>query len=85
MCSHNVNDAQGTAPTDGREKCSGLLTSGAARRGMGNLVYCLSKQAMVCDHAVHFGDSHYCLHPLNQEFTGRFKAYSQESLPGKSS
>lgn len=85
MCSHNVNDAQGIAPSDEREKCSGLLTGGAARRGMGNLVYCLSKQAMVCDHAVHFGDSHYCLHPLNQEYTGQFKAYPRESLPGKSS
>ncbi len=81
MGSHDT-DAPGTAPSNECRKCSGLRTSGAARRGMGNLVYCLSKQVMVCDHAVHFGDSHYCLHPLNQEVSGRFKVYPQENLPG---
>jgi hypothetical protein len=83
MSRNNINDIPGAAASDLSDKCSGLLTTGAAQRGIGGMVYCLNGHQMICEHAVHFGDTHYCLHPHNPELTGRHKIYGEEHLPGK--
>ena len=67
MSSHQKNDAPGMGLSRLSEKCAGVHTSGATERGMGGMVYCMSANRVICQHAVHFGDSHYCLHPDNKE------------------
>lgn len=70
MSSHNKRDLPGVESSGLLEKCIGIHTSGATQSGMGGMVYCLSKNRVICEYAVHFGDSHFCLHPNNTEESG---------------
>ena len=67
MSSHEKRDVPGVASSDLSEICTGLHTKGATQSALNGMVYCLSKNRVICEYAVQFGDSHFCRHPNNRE------------------
>lgn len=59
-----------TRPSDSHAGCSGRCASCTARLWADGLVSCLSEHSIICEHALPFGDGHFCLHPRNLEIAG---------------